>query len=80
MAPRPPIVSWHDAAEPPDGRLQWYEPMARTSGWIQMPQHVWDLLRPREDSQIGFQELLGVALILSPLAPCSEVPCGWVGR
>ena len=65
MAPRPPIVSWHDAAEPPVGRLRWYEPKARTTGWIQSPQHVWDLLRPKGNSQLGFHGLLGVILMLS---------------
>ena len=44
--------------------------MVRANGsylWtrIQTPQHVWDQLRPREDSQIGFQELLGVVLVLN---------------
>ena len=65
MAPRPLVVSWHDAA----GASRWVAAVVRANGsylWtrIQTPQHVWDQLRPREDSQIGFQKLLGVVLIL----------------
>ena len=31
---------------------------------IQTPPHVWQQLSPRDDSQIGFQELLGFVLLL----------------
>ena len=34
-----------------------------------MPLHIWDQLSERSDSQIGFQELLGVVLILGTFAP-----------
>ena len=76
MAPRPLVVSWHDAA----GASRWVAAVVRANGsylWtrIQTPQHVWDQLRPREDSQIGFQELLGVVLILQKTADtaCYEI-------
>ena len=45
---------------------------------VQTPQHVWDQLVERSDCQIGFQELLGVILILGTF---SSLLTGklWVG-
>ena len=70
VSPRPLLVTWHDAA----GASRWVAAVVRSdSGYfwtrIQTPQHVWEQLSVRADSQIGFQELLGVVLILGTFAP-----------
>ena len=64
-AARPQIVTWHDAA----GASRWVAGVVRVEGrflWtrIKTPQHIWDQLEPRKDSQIGFQELLGLVLLV----------------
>jgi len=76
---RPLVTTWHDAA----GASRWVAAVVRTeSGYlwtrVQTPQHVWDQLVERSDCQIGFQELLGVVLILGTF---SSLLTGklWVG-
>ena len=39
-----------------EGRFLWTR--------IKTPQHIWDQFEPRKDSQIGFQELLGLVLLV----------------
>lgn len=70
ISPRPLLVTWHDAA----GASRWVAAVVRfESGYLwtrtRTPQHVWEQLTERSDSQIGFQELLGVVLILGTFAP-----------
>ena len=79
MQPRPLLVTWHDAA----GASRWVAAVVRWNGqylWtrIKTPQHVWAQLAPRDDSQIGFQELLGIVLIIGTFP---ELIAGalWVG-
>jgi len=65
LAQRRLITTWHDAA----GSTRWVAAILRVGDsylWtrIRTPQHLWDQLTPREDSQIGFQELLGIVLLL----------------
>jgi hypothetical protein len=77
--PRPLVVSWADAA----GASRWVAAVIRVNNsfyWtrIQTPQHIWDQLAPRDDSQIGFQELLGVVLILGTFGAFLEGSL-WVG-
>ena len=62
---RPRVVSWHDAA----GASRWVAAVLRVKDvfpWsrIRTPQHLWQQLAPRDDEQIGFQELLGLVLLL----------------
>jgi hypothetical protein len=79
LAPRPLVVSWHDAA----GASRWVAAVVRSEGrylWtrIQTPQHIWDQLTPRDDSQTGFQELLGVVLLLGTFGTLLQGTL-WVG-
>ena len=62
---RPRVVSWHAAA----GSSRWVAAVLRVKDvflWTRMrtPQHLWQQLAPRDDEQIGFQELLGLVLLL----------------
>ena len=63
LAPRPQIITWQDAA----GASRWVAAVVRcNAGYlrtrIQIPQHIWAQLAPRNDSRIGYHELLGVVL------------------
>ena len=65
IQPRPLVVTWHDAA----GESRWVAAVVRVDTiyfWTRLrtPDHIWAQLAPREDSQIGFQELLGFVLLL----------------
>ena len=65
LVPRKLVVTWHDAA----GVSRWVAAVVRHEGvylWtrIRTPDHVWQQLQHRDDSQIGFQELLGIVLLL----------------
>ena len=65
VTPRPLLVSWSDAA----GASTWIAAVVRWKGtffWtrVKTPRHILQQLTPREDSQIGFQELLGLVLVL----------------
>ena len=69
FAQRQLVVTWHDAA----GESRWVAAVIRVKSkyfWtrIRTPQHLWDQLTPREDEQIGFQELLGAVLVLGTFA------------
>jgi len=62
---KPKVVTWHDAA----GESRWVAAVIRVGEdflWtrIKTPQHLWVQLAPRADHQIGFQELLGLVLLL----------------
>jgi hypothetical protein len=79
VTPRPLLVSWSDAA----GASTWVAAVVRWEGrflWtrIQTPQNILNQLTAREDSQIGFQELLGVVLVIGTF---SSLVAGslWVG-
>ena len=79
ITPRPLLVSWQDAA----GASRWVAAVVRTDGgyqWTRMqtPLHIWDQLSVRSDSQIGFQELLGVVLVLGTFSPLVAGSL-WVG-
>ena len=45
---------------------------------MQTPLNIWDQLGARSDSQIGFQELLGVVLVLGTFSPLVAGSL-WVG-
>ena len=79
ITPRPLLVTWQDAA----GLSRWVAAVVRTDGgflWtrVQTPPHIWDQLSARSDAQIGFQELLGVVLVLGTF-PHLVAGSLWVG-
>ena len=59
------VITWQDAA----GASRWVAAVICVQGkyyWTRLktPEELWKQLQPRDDDQIGFQELLGVLLAL----------------